>query len=73
MKLFKDVAYDTKFPGQGNEHEDLFMQIAKTQWDVVSYNACAVKILTTHSSNDYVALRGKGVSDSYHYLLARQF
>lgn len=71
MELFKDVAYDTTYPGQGNEHEDLFMQIAGTEWDVVSYNACAIKILNVNPSSDYALLRSKDSSLSYQHFLQK--
>ena len=69
MDLFKEVAYDTDYPGQGNEHEDLFMQIAETEWDVVSYNACVIEILEVHPDTDYAMLRSKSSDLSYEYFL----
>jgi len=67
MEVFKNVAYDTSYPGQGNEHEDLFMQIADTEWDVVNYNACATEILHVPPSIDYAMLRSKASDLSYEY------
>ena len=67
MELFKEVAYDTDYPGQGHEHEDLFLQIARTKWKVVSYDDCPVYPIPEGGTSDYRAIRNKGLKDSYEY------
>ena len=67
MEVFKEVAYDTVYPGQGHEHEDLFLQLAKTKWKVVSFNDCPVYPIPEGGPSGYRSVRNKGLKDSYEY------
>jgi len=67
MKLFEEVAYDLAYPGQGYEHEDIFLQIAQTKWKVVSYNAVAATPLWERGPKWYKKLRGKNIAKSRTY------
>lgn len=67
MKVFNDVAYDVTYPGQGHEHEDLFLQISETDWKVASYNDCVAKPLHDRGDHQYKKLRGRDTRKSFQY------
>jgi len=67
MKMFDDVAYDTKYPGQGHEHEDLFLQVLETDWKVVSYNACTSTPIHDFGERPYRLLRARDTRKSFRY------
>ena len=67
MRLFDNVAYDTKYPGQGHEHEDLFLQVLETDWKVVSYNACTATPIYDSGERPYRLLRARDTRKSFRY------
>jgi len=67
MAVFDDVTYDISYPGQGHEHEDLFLQILETDWKVVSYNDCIAKPLHDRGDYPYRKLRGRDTQKSFRY------
>ena len=71
MEVFKDVQYDVSFPGQGYEHEDIFLQLGNTPWKIVNYNSVSVFPLVVETPKWYGKLRGMKVSDSRKYLFKK--
>jgi len=71
MNVFQDVRYDTGFPGQGYEHEDIFLQLSNTPWKIVNYNAISVCPLVKENTEWYSTLRGKNITESRRYLFKK--